>query len=52
METLAEVEAVLYDREASKRKSRRPLVMPVGAQLLLTLAFWRDYRTSFPLGQA
>jgi len=26
--------------------------MPVGAQLLLTLEFWREYRTFFHLGQA
>jgi len=39
-ETFAEMEAVLHDREASKRKSGRPPAVPVGAQLLLTLE-WR-----------
>ena len=51
-ETFAEMEAVLHNREASKRKSGRPPALPVGAQLLLTLEFWREYRTFFHLGQA
>jgi len=51
-ETFAEMEAVLHDREASKRKSGRPPAVPVGAQLLLTLEFWRGYRTYFHLEQA
>jgi len=50
-ETFAEMEAVLHNREASKRKSGRPPALPVGAQLLLTLEFWREYRTFFHLGQ-
>lgn len=50
-ETFAEMEVVLQDRETSKRKSGRPPAMPVGAQLLLTLEFWREYRTYFHLGQ-
>jgi len=50
-ETFAEMEAVLHDREASKGKSGRPPALPVGAQLLLTLEFWREYRTYFHLGQ-
>ncbi|MGY2897129.1 hypothetical protein [Deinococcus sp. UYEF24] len=51
-ETFAELEAVLHDREASKLKPGRPSALPVGAQLLLTLEFWRAYRTFFHLGQA
>jgi hypothetical protein len=51
LETFAEMEAVLHELEASKRKSGRPPATPVGAQLLLTLEFWREYRTSFHLGQ-
>ena len=50
-ETFAEMEAVLHEREASKGKSGRPPALPVGAQLLLTLEFWREYRTYFHLGQ-
>ncbi|WP_407543220.1 transposase family protein (plasmid) [Deinococcus radiomollis] len=45
------MEAVLREREASKRKSGRPPATPEGGQLLLTLEFWREYRTSFHLGQ-
>lgn len=51
-ETFAEMEAVLHHREAGKRKSGRPPTLPVGAQLLLTLEFWREYRTFFHLSQA
>ena len=50
-ETFAEMEAVLHEREASKRKSGRPPALPAGTQLLLTLEFWREYRTYFHLGQ-
>lgn len=51
LETFAEMESVLQDREVSKRKLGRPLALPVGAQLLMTLEFWREYRTYFHLGQ-
>jgi hypothetical protein len=51
-ETFAEMEAVLHDWEANKGRSGRPPALPVGAQLLLTLEFWREYRTYFHLGQA
>ena len=50
-ETFAQMEAVLHEREASKRKSGRPPSLSVGTQLLLTLEFWREYRTYFHLGQ-
>jgi len=40
LETFAEMEAVLHDREASKRKSGRPPALPAGAHLFLTLEFW------------
>ncbi len=52
LETFSEMKAVLHDREASKRKSGCPPALPSGAQLLLTLEFWREYRTYFHLGQA
>ena len=51
LETFAEMEAVLHERETSKRKSGRPPALPVGAHLIFTLEFWREYRTSFHLGQ-
>lgn len=48
----AEIEVVLHDLEAGKRKSGRPPAPPVVVQLLLTLEFWREYRTFIHLGQA
>ena len=51
-ETFAKMEAVPHNREASNRRSGRPPALPVGAQLLLTLEFWREHRTFFYLGQA
>lgn len=51
LETFAEMEAVLHDREASKCKPARLPALQVGAQPLLTLGFWRDYRTYFHLAQ-
>ena len=45
------MDAVLHDRKANKGKSGRPPALPVRAQLLLTLEFWREYRTSFHLAQ-
>ena len=44
--------AVLKDREAGKRKSGRPAALCIEDQVLLTLEFWREYRTLFHLGVA
>jgi len=49
-EVFAAMEAVLVEREASKKKSGRPAALSRGAQLLLTLEFWREYRTYTHLG--
>ena len=49
-ETFAEMEAVLAEREAQKKKSGRPAALSVAEQLLLTLEFWREYRTFAHLG--
>jgi len=49
-ETLAEMEAVLNAREARKKKSGRPAALSVAEQLLMTLEFWREYRTFAHLG--
>ncbi|MGI8747600.1 MAG: transposase family protein [Deinococcus sp.] len=49
-ETFAAMEAVLVGREASKKKSGRPAALSPGSQLLLTLEFWREYRTYAHLG--
>lgn len=49
-ETFAEMEAVLTQREAQKKKRGRPAALSVAEQLLLTLEFWREYRTFAHLG--
>lgn len=49
-ETFAEMEAVLAEREVGKKKSGRPAALSVAEQLLLTLEFWREYRTFAHLG--
>ena len=49
-ETFAEMEIVLDQRERSKKKSGRPPALNTAQQLLLTLEFWREYRTFAHLG--
>ncbi|QLG11084.1 IS5 family transposase (plasmid) [Deinococcus sp. D7000] len=49
-ETFAKMEAVLTRRECAKKKSGRPAALSPGEQLLLTLEFWREYRTFAHLG--
>ena len=49
-ETFAEMEAVLVERQRGKKKSGRPPALSLGEQLLLTLEFWREYRTFAHLG--
>ena len=49
-ETFADMEAVLVKREGGKRKSGRPAALSPAGQLLLTLEFWREYRTYAHLG--
>nr|WP_304524156.1 transposase family protein [Deinococcus betulae] len=44
------MEAVLVEREAAKKKSGRPAALSPAEQLLLTLEFWREYRTFAHLG--
>jgi len=44
------MEAVLAEREGRKKKSGRPAALSVAEQLLLTLEFWREYRTFAHLG--
>ena len=44
--------AVLRNRESGKRKSGRPAALCLEDQVLLTLEFWREYRTLFHLGMA
>ncbi|WP_084045069.1 transposase family protein [Deinococcus hopiensis] len=49
-ETFAEMEEVLTLREGQKKKSGRPAALSVAEQLLMTLEFWREYRTFAHLG--
>ena len=49
-EPFAEMELVLDQRERSKKKSGRPPALNTAQQLLLTLEFWREYRTFAHLG--
>jgi len=49
-ETFAEMEAVLLQREERKEKQGRPAALSAAEQLLLTLEFWREYRTFAHLG--
>jgi hypothetical protein len=48
--TFAKLEAALAEREVQKKKSGRPAALRVAEQLLLTLEFWREYRTFAHLG--
>lgn len=49
-ETFVDMEAVLLQREGAKKKSGRPAALNPAEQLLLTLEFWREYRTHAHLG--
>jgi hypothetical protein len=48
--TFAEMAAVLSLYEGRKKRSGRPAALSVAQQLLLTLEFWREYRTFAHLG--
>uniref|UniRef100_UPI00137B6145 helix-turn-helix domain-containing protein n=1 Tax=Deinococcus alpinitundrae TaxID=468913 RepID=UPI00137B6145 len=49
-ETFIDMEAVLLEREGTKKRSGRPAALNPAEQRLLTLEFWREYRTSAHLG--
>ncbi|WP_237724991.1 helix-turn-helix domain-containing protein [Deinococcus alpinitundrae] len=49
-ETFIGMEAVLLEREGAKKRSGRPAALNPAEQRLLTLEFWREYRTSAHLG--
>lgn len=49
-ETFVAMETVLVEREGTKKKSGRPAAPSPAEQLLLTLKFWREYRTFAHLG--
>jgi len=50
-ETYLEMEEALQTWAATKKKLGRPAALELGEQLMLALEFWREYRTSFHLGQ-
>jgi len=48
----AEMVAVITGHEAQKTKGGRPSSLSVEDQVLLTLEFWREYRTHFHQGES
>lgn len=42
---------VLETREGAKKRSGRPAALCLDDQLVLTLSFWREYRTQFHLAE-
>lgn len=51
-ETFGEMVRVLEDKAGRKRKSGRPSKLSVPDRLLMTLQYWREYRTYFHIGQS
>jgi hypothetical protein len=51
-ETFAEMVAVLEAKARQKRKSGRPSKLSIPNQLLMTLQYWREYRTYFHIAQS
>ena len=49
--TYEQMKAVLETREADKKRSGRPPALCLDDQLVLTLSFWREYRTQFHLAE-
>jgi hypothetical protein len=51
-ETFAEMVAVLEEKARRKRKPGRPSKLSLPGQLLMTLQYWREYRTYFHIAQS
>jgi hypothetical protein len=51
-ETFKTMLAVLEEAEAGKKKAGRPSKVCLADQLLLTLTYWREYRTQFHLASS
>lgn len=51
-ETFAEMVKVLEEKAQQKRKPGRPSKLSVANQLLMTLQYWREYRTYFHIAQS
>ena len=50
-ETFERMLAVLRQRGQQKKRSGRPSKLSLADQLLLTLMYWREYRTQFHIAQ-
>jgi hypothetical protein len=51
-ETFAEMVTVLEEKARQKRKPGRPSKLSIPNQLLMTLQYWREYRTYFHIAQS
>jgi hypothetical protein len=51
-ETFAQMVEVVGQSKANKRKTGRPGKLSVEDQVLMTLEYWREYRTYFHIGQS
>ncbi len=49
-ETFTEMVSVVQERSPSKKKTGRPGKLSVEDQVLMTLEYWREYRTYFHIG--
>lgn len=50
-QTYEKMQKALRDRESSKKRTGRPPALCLDDQLVLTLSFWREYRTHFHLAE-
>ena len=51
-ETFERMLTVLRQREQRKKRSGRPSKLSLADQLLLTLMYWREYRTQFHIAES
>lgn len=51
-ETFEQMLAVLRQSEGRKKRSGRPSKLSLADQLLLTLMYWREYRTQFHIAKS
>lgn len=51
-ETFAQMLSLLEQKAQQKRKPGRPLKLSLPERLLMTLQYWREYRTYFHVGQS
>ena len=51
-ETFEQMLSVLKQSEGQKKRSGRPSKLSLADQLLLTLMYWREYRTQFHIAKS